>query len=338
MDEIEVFKILDTGEYTPVDGVTIENVEDFLDEQEVFIILYPGVRRLYIWKGRKSTVQKKFISSRVAHKIQKEKVRNAGMQHKIVSIDQDDELDEFIKNLGLKNVKTEAERKAEQKKKEEEEARRFEELMKKPDIEPEESTKKDVVKASPYLANFMKKINVTSVLGPSAGMNAGIAARMTDKEKQEILDTLLKQSTPDGYVREHLILDEELYVNMKKKAVVFDKEVEVETWDAFNGVLENGFLDINDRSLRLYIKDNKIKAVEILKQEGEKNQKNENAVEIKEKKESTEEQEIKEPSTNDSGMSLKQDSLSETPVIESTAPRKLKPIPGATLENDSNME
>lgn len=264
VEEIEVFKLHETGEYSPVEGVTKEDIEEIFDENEVFIILIPELRRLYIWKGKACPVQKKFISSRVAQKIQRERVRNAGMQHKIVSIDQGDELDEFIKNLGLKHVKTQAEREAERKKKEEEEAKRFEELMKKPDIVKEEPKEEEAIKASSYVTNLMKKAK--TAFGPvvSTGQSRDRVG-MSGKQKQEILDNMLKQEVPDGFSREHLILDGELYVNMKKKGKVFDKEVEIETWDAFDGALEDGFMDIDPRKLRFFIKEGKILAVEIFK-------------------------------------------------------------------------
>ncbi|MHA1681536.1 MAG: hypothetical protein ACTSUE_11030 [Promethearchaeota archaeon] len=265
MENLEAFNIHENGEYTPIEDINMDNVGELLkNEKEVYLILCPDFRRLYIWKGKNCPVQKKFVSSRVAQKLQRERVRNAGMQHKIVSIDEGDELDEFINNLKLKGVKTEAQRREEEKKKEEEEAKKFEELMKQPDIAPAEPKKEDAVQASPYIANLMKKAQ--SAFGPvySPENRQGMTG-MTDKQKQEILDIMLKKEVPAGGEREHLVLNGELYVNMKKMGKVFDKEIEIETWDSFNGVLEDGFMDIGNRNLRLYIKEGKIQAVEIFK-------------------------------------------------------------------------
>lgn len=268
-DQVTCFQLEETGEYTKMENVTLENIESIFKEDEVFLIMYPPVRRIYIWKGRKAPVQKKFISSRVAQKLQRESVRNAGMQHKIVSIDQGDELDEFIKNLGLKGIKTEAERKAEQKKREEEEARRFEELMKQPDIVKEPASKdKDVVRASSHLAKFMKSVAEKQVnVGGVSGVQAPgvVPARMSDKDKQEILDKMLKEPIPDGYQREHLILDEDLYVNVKKIGQVFDKDIEIETWDVMRDALQDGMVEIGERKIRLLVANGKIKAVEFFK-------------------------------------------------------------------------
>lgn len=269
MSELEVFKLKESGEYFKVDEVNQDNLETFLKEEEVFLILSPDIRRLYIWKGKKAPVTKKFISSRVAQKIQRERVRNAGMQHKIVSIDQGDELDEFIDHFNIKTAKTQAERIEEKKRKEEEEARKFEELMKKPDIVKEEHSPLDgAVQASGRIARLMQNSTAAQSFGPVVGQGAQGARGMSDKEKQEVLDTVLKNAVPDGFLREHLVMDEELYVNVKKMAKVFDEDVEIETWDEFSGALKDGFMEINDRKIRLFIKENKIKAIEILKKGG----------------------------------------------------------------------
>nr|MDO8115552.1 hypothetical protein [Candidatus Sigynarchaeota archaeon] len=273
MVDIELFRLHDTGEYSKIENISFDNVETHLvDENDVIIILHPEIRRLYIWQGRKAPVNKKFISSRVAGLIQRDRVKNAGMQHKIVAIEQDEEPDEFITNLCLKNVKTEAQRVEEKKKKEEEEAKRFEALMSQPDITPDEKpSEQNAVHASSQLVDFMKRAsaNITPAsigYGPVVNPGAHASTGLSDKEKQEILDSVLKESIPDGYKRENLVLDQNLYVNVKKTGDVFGEEVTIESWDPFNGALKDGFIDIQNRRVRLLVQNNKIKAVEILKQ------------------------------------------------------------------------
>jgi hypothetical protein len=255
-----------------MEEVTIENVESYLKENEVLIILCPDARRLYIFQGRKAPVNKKFISSRVAGQLQRDRVKNAGMQHKIVAVDQDDEADEFIVNLELKNAKTEAQRIEDKQKAAEAEAKKFEELMNKPDVirEPQSPSDKDAVKASSNLAKFMEKSGAAMAsYGPVTNVGAGVpAAGMSDKEKQEILDSVLKEKIPESAnnaSREHLILNESLYVNVKKMGKVFDQDVEIENWEEFNAPLKDGFMIIDNRKIRLLIKNKRIKAVEILK-------------------------------------------------------------------------
>ncbi|MFX0100916.1 MAG: hypothetical protein ACFFCS_15175 [Candidatus Hodarchaeota archaeon] len=283
---IEVFKLKESGEYFKVDEINQDNLESFLKEEEVFLILSPDIRRLYIWKGKNAPVTKKFISSRVAQKIQRERVRNAGMQHKIVSIDQGDELDEFIDHFNIKDAMTEAQRIEEKKKKEEEEARKFEELMQKPDIIKEEhSPLEGAVQASGRIARFMQNSPAAQGFGPLVAQGAQGIRGMSDKEKQEILDTVLKNSIPGGFLREHLVMDEGLYVNVKKMGKVFDEDVEIETWDEFSGALKDGFMEINDRKIRFFIRENKIKAIEILKKDGNAMVKESEKAEIRETKE-----------------------------------------------------
>nr|MDO8113491.1 hypothetical protein [Candidatus Sigynarchaeota archaeon] len=269
MADLEVYQLHDSGEYSKIEDANLDNVESLLKEDEVLLILCPEVRRLYIFQGRKAPVNKKFISSRVAGQIQRERVKNAGMQHKIMAVDQDDEPDEFIVNLELKNVKNEAQRLEDNMKKTEEEAKKFDELMKQPDVVREQQpSDKDTVKASTNLARFMEKAGASiASFGPVTNPGIGVTVGISDKDKQEILDAVLKEKLPDNVnaIREHLILNESLYVDIKKKGKVFDEEVEIESWEEFNAPLKDGFMLIDNRKIRLLIKDKKIKAVEILK-------------------------------------------------------------------------
>ncbi len=272
MAELEVFKLHDSGDYSRIDDITMDNIESYLKEDEVLIILCPEVRRLYIFQGRKAPVNKKFISSRVAGQLQRERVKNAGMQHKIVAIDQDEEPDEFIVNLALKSIKTEAQRIEAKRKEAEDEAKKFDDLMKQPDVVREERapSEDNTVKASSNLAKFMEKAGAAmATYGPVTNIGVGVApAGISEKEKQEILDAVLKEKLPEGnnnVNREHLILNESLYVNVKKVGKVFDQDVEIESWEEFNAPLKDGFMVIDNRKIRLLIKNKKIKAVEILK-------------------------------------------------------------------------
>jgi hypothetical protein len=208
----------------------------------------------------------------VAGQLQRERVKNAGMQHKIVAIDQDEEPDEFIVNLALKSIKTEAQRIEEKKKAAEDETKKFEDLMKQPDVVREEHppSESSTVKASSNLAKFMEKAGAAMAsYGPVTNIGVGVAPTgISDKDKQEILDAVLKEKLPEGnnnVSREHLILNESLYVNVKKVGKVFDQDVEIESWEEFNAPLKDGFMVIDNRKIRLLIKNKKIKAVEILK-------------------------------------------------------------------------
>ncbi|HME54807.1 MAG TPA: hypothetical protein VKM55_21560 [Candidatus Lokiarchaeia archaeon] len=271
MADIEVYELHDSGEYSKIEDASLDNIESLLKDDDVLLILCPDVRRLYIFQGAEAPVNKKFISSRVAGQIQRERVKNAGMQHKIVAVAQNDEPDEFIESLGLKNVKTETQRLEEKQRQAEEETQKFEELMQQPDYVPEQKapSENDTVKASSNLARFMEKAGAAMAsFGPVTNIGVGVpAASMSDKEKQEILDAVLKEKLPEdaNAEREHLILNESLYVNVKKAAKIFDEDVEVESWDEFNAPLKDGFMFIDNRKIRLLIKDKKIKAVEILK-------------------------------------------------------------------------
>ncbi|TFF99100.1 MAG: hypothetical protein EU542_09355, partial [Promethearchaeota archaeon] len=68
-----VFELLDTGERQKVEVEEVD-LHSILAPEQVFVIVNEEIRRIYIWKGAKSPVRKRFISSRVASGLQEELV------------------------------------------------------------------------------------------------------------------------------------------------------------------------------------------------------------------------------------------------------------------------
>lgn len=103
-----VYELDDSGERVKLDGVTMGNLESLLHPEQVLVIVHEQIRRIFIWKGVKSPVRKRFISSRVASQLQEELVKVAAFHRcKIVSIDQGDELEEFLDSFGLESMPVE---------------------------------------------------------------------------------------------------------------------------------------------------------------------------------------------------------------------------------------
>ena len=106
-DHFMVFELLDSGERRQLDLTEQEFIEKrgngLLHPKQVVLIVKEDLRRIYIWKGRDSTVRKKFIASRVASELQNELMRFANFHRcKIVSVDQDEEPTEFLNAFGFK--------------------------------------------------------------------------------------------------------------------------------------------------------------------------------------------------------------------------------------------
>ena len=71
-----VFELDDSGERVRLPITEGEFCEDngskVLHPEQVVVILKEAIRRIYIWKGAKSPVRRRFISSRVASQLQQE--------------------------------------------------------------------------------------------------------------------------------------------------------------------------------------------------------------------------------------------------------------------------
>lgn len=103
IEEIEdflVFELEDTGERKRIEDVTLQTLQSILHSKQVLVILRKDLNRIYIWKGSASPVKKRFISSHVAMDIRE----NLHTSCKIVSIDQGDELQEFLDAFKLESM------------------------------------------------------------------------------------------------------------------------------------------------------------------------------------------------------------------------------------------
>jgi len=71
----------------------------------VYIIIREDLRRIFIWKGWKSPVRERFISSMLAVELQQDLIQDSRYHKcKIVPIDQGDELQEFLDAFGLESM------------------------------------------------------------------------------------------------------------------------------------------------------------------------------------------------------------------------------------------
>ena len=88
MTEIETFMVYeldDSGDKIKLEIEEKQLQETMLPEQ-VLVIVREDLRRIFIWKGPKSPVRKRFISSRVASALQDELMKDARYHRcKIVS-------------------------------------------------------------------------------------------------------------------------------------------------------------------------------------------------------------------------------------------------------------
>ncbi len=82
-----------------------EDIVHYLNPEQVLVLVREDIRRIFIWKGAKSPVRKRFNSSRVAQEIQGELMEDNRYHHcKIISVDQGDEVQEFLDAFNLHSM------------------------------------------------------------------------------------------------------------------------------------------------------------------------------------------------------------------------------------------
>ncbi|MEJ2293763.1 MAG: hypothetical protein P8Y23_03255, partial [Candidatus Lokiarchaeota archaeon] len=95
------YELQDTAECKKL-NIPASDVVHILNPEKVLLLVREDLRRIFIWKGAKSPVKKRFISSKAARELQGELMKDKKFQHcKIVSVDQGDEVQEFLDAFNL---------------------------------------------------------------------------------------------------------------------------------------------------------------------------------------------------------------------------------------------
>jgi len=100
LDDFLVFELEESGERKQVEDITPQTLQSILHSKQVLVILRWDLRRIFIWKGSASPVNKRFISVRIATDLREELKGGA----KIVSVDQGDEVEEFLDAFKLESM------------------------------------------------------------------------------------------------------------------------------------------------------------------------------------------------------------------------------------------
>lgn len=301
-DFFMVYELDDSGDKIRLvateEEFTVDNGRNFLHPEQVLIIVKESIRRIYIWKGAKSPVRKRFISSRVGGALQEELVKNAAFHRcKIVSVDQGDEVREFLNAFRLESMPVEEKladmryiRNIERDKMYDagvipEGAPKFVKVEPKPEphVSPalEELEKEKIVPFPKGSKERAKKVapvrreparpspvrtptasrpsptRMTTATQPSAGLS--------ENQKNIIMEKIINTEVPEGYKRQNLILGHKLYGTVTKKVDVFGKMIEETEWQIVPKVPKET-IELNDRKLRVYFdeKNGIVEALEVL--------------------------------------------------------------------------
>lgn len=107
LQEFMVYEIEQSGDRKHLD-INKEDLGDYLHPERVFLIIREDLRRIYLWNGAKSPARKRFIGSRTASEIQGDMLKDAKFHRcKIVTVDQGDEIQEFLNVFCLESMKVE---------------------------------------------------------------------------------------------------------------------------------------------------------------------------------------------------------------------------------------
>ena len=277
MTEYETFMVYeldDSGEYNKI-GMAEEELQSNLHPEQVLVIVREDLRRIFIWKGPKSPVRKRFISSRVAQELQEELRKDASYHRcKIVSVDAGDEPNEFLNAFQLKSMEV-TERLADMRYVRNIDREKMNEAVI-TDVAPKVTETKEEEYFSPALQDSSSVPKSKSPPKPRPRTQyptkpmAKTPAGLSKEDTEKIKDKILKTEISDGHKRLNLILGHTLLAAVSKSAKVFGEEVVETEWEPVKKVPKN-MIELDNHILRVYFNETKgiVEAVEILEKEGE---------------------------------------------------------------------
>ena len=261
-----IYGLESTGEKVRLD-ITEEdfranNGTNVLNPYQVLVIVKEGLRRIYIWKGFKSPVRKKFIASQVAAQLQNDLVVNGHFHRcKIISVDQGDEPRDFLRAFDFESTEI-------------------------PEIS--EDNKRGFGQIQPVATGTTSKTVEKKVYqwgGPPPALKANSTIIKQTKESdrdikskskdivkplkldtKKIIEKIVANEVPANLKRQNLILGNfEIFGAVIKKAKIFGKEVEEVEWEPVNS-LPHDVVELDNHTLRIYFdgENGTIEGLEIL--------------------------------------------------------------------------
>lgn len=266
-------------------------VSDYLDPEEVLLLIRQDLRRLFIWKGPKSPVRKRFISSRVAAQIQSDLRDNGGRYLKIISVDAGDETIEFLSAFNLdpyqvtevladmryiRNTEREKLKQEELKKKLKKEEKSdeywspiLEEMKKLENGEKKQEPVKKIKTQTPKIKSVpiaKRKQKSKQPMTPVPRKNAQLVNKdhlLSESDQRRILNDILLIPPPVNMKRMNIIIGNALYAPSSSTSMVLGKKVEKESWEIVEP--PTGVTDIITNKIRVIVDENSkiINAIEI---------------------------------------------------------------------------
>ena len=301
-----IYELDDSGERAKLDVTEDQfrenNGSNVLHSAQVVVIVKEDLRRIYIWKGAKSPVRKRFISSRVASALQEELINLAAFHRcKIVSVDQGDEVNDFLNAFHFESMAVEEkladmryirnvdrEKMIDQgivpdtspkvvkveKKEETYVSPALQEMQKTKSTQPPPKPQKSVPKPkssapAPKPRSITPTHKQTYQPPPmSTKSSSQQSIGLSEDEQKSIKEKILNNEVPEGFKRQNLVLGHTLYGAVTKKVNVFGKSIEEAEWDKVTN-LPKDTIEIDAHKIRVYFNQEKgiVEAIEILQDE-----------------------------------------------------------------------
>ncbi|UYP44381.1 hypothetical protein NEF87_000666 [Candidatus Lokiarchaeum ossiferum] len=304
--DFRCYQLTDDGEREELD-VELKDAEKLFNSEGVYLFVRFDLRRIFIWKGPKSPVRKRFISSRVGSKLQEESSQ-VGMHLKIVSVDAGDEPIEFLRAFNTNPYEIKEGEKLEdmyyirnderRKMEEEKLAKELEQKSGKkkeywsPILEEEKrmkqmqeakekaaSTAQEIAtslsstpsKKKDFTPKVIKKAPTSRARDSFSPNKKKSGPNRSEEEEHAILDLILTHDCPENLERLNIIIGTSLFSPNKTISSVFGKTVEEIQWDRV-GQIPDGNIDIDTHMLRAYCKNNQVEGLELFKTKTDTNQ------------------------------------------------------------------
>jgi cell division protein YceG involved in septum cleavage len=243
---MQVFKINDDGTTTEIS--TDGPIKDVLDESESYVLVADSEKKVYLWKGQKSSVRSKFIGAKRSQEIRGQ----VGMHYAVKPLDQGEEEPEFIKLVGGKT--TEGIAKA----------------IDAEDLDAKASGQGRALGKGP--ASASKSSSSGGNQGPlykGASSMQSFTADQSQLDFEKIMKKLEEYELPPGFERELIIIGNHAYSIVEKVQTFLGKK-QVEKVMEKVGTIPEGIFFAEDYSPRILSENGKIIAIEFLKETGGK--------------------------------------------------------------------
>lgn len=245
MCEIEIYRLDDEGELTPIN---LDKKE--LKSKDVLLIADDKSKTLWLWKGSKINVRKKFLSARAAVQLNSQK----GRTFKSTAIEEGNEPEEFLNLFNNTNVRKSTSK-----------TTSTSNIVKKKKLKSE-APPTPTESITPQIKETISPKEIPPKTVKIVKENKESSDNLT--LKMEELDDLFGK-IPEGYDRGYVIIGTTIYGMVVSKSTFLGTETIDKSFQKLKDVKDGNFI-IEGYLPRVVIKDNEVKAIELIKPESSK--------------------------------------------------------------------